>query len=491
MGEHECQPELFAYHVNLERRVRPDNPLRAVAQLIDFSFVRQEVCDLYGTKGNVSIDPVIILKLMFLLFFENLASERELMRILPERLDYLWFLGLGLDEEVPDHSVLSKARRRWGPARFESFFVRTIGQACESGLVSGDRLFADSTLIDADANSDKTLRESPNFPGFAHRLKELYAETENKLGEVQVLPEPSEPPSSDSSPAIAAPSGTSTTELTVNTTDPDAPLHKRQQLGKARPRYKNHRSVDPVCGIITATLTTGADMDDGSQLVPLIDQAQHNTNKTVTSACGDSHYGTHDNFRQLGHRGIQAHLAVRRYNGAAGAERKDENGRPMFGPQDFEYDAKHDRYTCPNGKHLLPKKWNAKRQAQPYRSQRSECQICPLLNRCTRAKNFIREVLRHDGQAYIDRAMKTQALGHHSVHLRQRMSLSEGSFADGTRHGLKRARWRRLWRVRIQNLLIAAVQNIKKIIKHQRGPKAQWQQARALERHFALQPGWS
>ena len=53
---------------------------------------------------------------MFVLFFDNVKSERELMRMLPGRLDYLWFPGFGLDDEVPDHSVLSKARTRWGQA---------------------------------------------------------------------------------------------------------------------------------------------------------------------------------------------------------------------------------------------------------------------------------------------------------------------------------------------------------------------------------------
>jgi hypothetical protein len=44
--------------------------------------------------------------------------------MLPERLDYLWFLGFGLDDEIPDHSVLSKARMCWNQAIFESLFLR-------------------------------------------------------------------------------------------------------------------------------------------------------------------------------------------------------------------------------------------------------------------------------------------------------------------------------------------------------------------------------
>ena len=114
MGQQDPQKELFSYNIDLDRRVRADNPLRQVASTIDFTFARQQVAHTYGSNGNVSVDPAVILKMMFLLFYDNVASERQLMEIIAERLDYLWFLGYGLDQEIPDHSVLSKARARWG-----------------------------------------------------------------------------------------------------------------------------------------------------------------------------------------------------------------------------------------------------------------------------------------------------------------------------------------------------------------------------------------
>ncbi len=46
------------------------------------------------------------MRMMLLLFLDDIKSERELMRIIPERLDYLWFLGYGLDDEIPE--ILSK-----------------------------------------------------------------------------------------------------------------------------------------------------------------------------------------------------------------------------------------------------------------------------------------------------------------------------------------------------------------------------------------------
>ena len=95
------QENLFQYHVYLEERVRKDHPLRKIKERIDFDFIYGEVKDAYGTTGNISIPPPVILKLMLLLFFYNVRSERELMETIPERLDWLWFLGYGLDTPIP------------------------------------------------------------------------------------------------------------------------------------------------------------------------------------------------------------------------------------------------------------------------------------------------------------------------------------------------------------------------------------------------------
>ena len=114
MGTHQPQDDLFSYRVNLEKRVRADHPLRRINTILDLSFVRPAVEQFYGNNGHVGIDPVILVKMMLLMFLDDVASERELMGVIRERLDYLWFLGYGLDDEVPNHSVLSKARARWG-----------------------------------------------------------------------------------------------------------------------------------------------------------------------------------------------------------------------------------------------------------------------------------------------------------------------------------------------------------------------------------------
>ena len=85
------QPKLFYTGFSLEQRINADDPLRKIKRVIDFNFVRSEVSEHYGTVGNQSVDPAVIMKLMFLLFYENVKSERALMSKLPLRLDWLWF----------------------------------------------------------------------------------------------------------------------------------------------------------------------------------------------------------------------------------------------------------------------------------------------------------------------------------------------------------------------------------------------------------------
>jgi len=160
MGRAKPRPgKLFFYEgFRLDQRVRKDHPLRLIKKLVDFGFAYREVKARYGYNCNVSVPPPVILKLMFLLFYYDVPSERELMETLPERLDWLWFLGYDLESQLPQHSVLSKARKRWGSAIFWSLFNRTVEQCVGLGLVDGHDAYCDSSLVDANAANDSIRR---------------------------------------------------------------------------------------------------------------------------------------------------------------------------------------------------------------------------------------------------------------------------------------------------------------------------------------------
>lgn len=151
------QGKLFYASLNIDKRIRINYPLRKIDQFIDFYFVSEEVKDKYGLNGNVSVPPPVILKLMLLLVLDNVRSERELMDTLPERLDWLWFLGYDLDTDLPNHSILSKARKRWGAEIFKGFFERIVWQCVTAGLVDGSKIFVDSSLVDANASNNSVI----------------------------------------------------------------------------------------------------------------------------------------------------------------------------------------------------------------------------------------------------------------------------------------------------------------------------------------------
>ena len=181
-----------------------------------------------------------------MLFHENVHSERELVRRLPERLDWLWFLGYGLADESPHHSVLSKARARWGGELFEELFARTVRQCTEAGLGGGAKVHLDGSLIDADASRASVGKADAETIA---RIRAAYGAQEPKLDETKPLSARCE-----------------TNLKLVSKTDPDAPcVSKGPQSGTARPRYKHHRTVDDRCGVITAVATTPGDVCPAGQ----------------------------------------------------------------------------------------------------------------------------------------------------------------------------------------------------------------------------------
>ena len=69
-----------------------------------------------------------------MMFFEGLRGERQLMRVVADRLSLRWYLGYDLHEPLPDHSSLTRIRERYGLEVFESFLDRTVEMCVEAGL---------------------------------------------------------------------------------------------------------------------------------------------------------------------------------------------------------------------------------------------------------------------------------------------------------------------------------------------------------------------
>jgi IS5 family transposase len=429
MGKRQAaSPKLFYTQLNLADRVGARNPLRAVAAAIDFGWIRPEVGDLYGYNGHESVDPVVILKLHFLLFFENVPSARLLLERLPERLDWLWFCGYDLDSELPDHSVLSKARRRWGRDVFTRFFRRVLEQCVAEGLVDGRVLHVDGSVIGANAS----------LSSLGPRLQVLGGELFDRLErEDGSTPQPS-----------------------VSSTDPDARL--RRKNGKLQLGYQEVRAVDDQHGVVTASVTVNAGLDEARQMLPALAQHAQNVGAVPQAVVADKMFGTAENYRRLQQQDIHPCIPH-----AARVPRAGWIPRSAF-----TYQPGPDCYVCPQGQPLHFSYHNASKQADVYVAGFQACADCPVRARCA-GKRARREIWRHEYQEAIEWADGQWSREHRRRLMRRRMHVMEGSFADASNHhGYKRARWRGLASVTVQNLLIAAIQNIRKLLRYARKPRA-------------------
>ncbi|HPC76669.1 MAG TPA: transposase, partial [Synergistales bacterium] len=247
----------------------------------------------------------------------------------------------------------------------------------------------------------------------------------------------------------------------ISSTDPDAAI-----VGRGKPDlfYQVHRSVDEAHEIITATAVTPGDVSEGHMLEELLRRHRETTGKPASTVVADSKYGTIDNFLSLYDQGIKAHMP----DLCRSASVREEK-RGIFTEAHFRYDRERDIYLCPAGKELKPKSLHRGRGSIDYGASRADCEACPLRSGCTTNKAG-RTVKRHCRQEDLDVMLEESRSKASKKDIKKRQHLMERSFARGKRYGYDRARWRRLWRVSIQEYLVCAVQNIQVLLKRGGGP---------------------
>ena len=153
--------------VTLESLMSEKHFLRDLDRLGDFNFVYEKVEALYSHTGRPSVDPVVIVKMLLLGYLYGIDSKRKLEQEIQVNIAFRWFLGIDLDEPVPDHSTFSQLRRRkfGGTNLFEELFDKVVQLCMEHTLITGKLLLTDSTYVRANARNDRceavTVDEEP------------------------------------------------------------------------------------------------------------------------------------------------------------------------------------------------------------------------------------------------------------------------------------------------------------------------------------------
>src|SRR6202051_4837870 len=110
MGRSEQDQGQLFYSFCLEEVVPDDHQVRAIASVLDLSWVYGELSPHYPALGRPSVDPVLMIRMLILGSAFGLRSERLLCREVRVNLAYRWFCGLSMEDKIPDHSVFSRAR---------------------------------------------------------------------------------------------------------------------------------------------------------------------------------------------------------------------------------------------------------------------------------------------------------------------------------------------------------------------------------------------
>lgn len=143
--------DLFSY-VGVEQRVRADHPLRAIRGVVNeaLEVLSEEFAALYSGLGRPSIPPEMLLRAMLLQAFYSVRSERQLMERLEFDLLFRWFVGIGVDEPVWNHSTFSKNRDRLLDGDIAARFLSAIlAQPRVRRLLSSEHFSVDGTLVQA------------------------------------------------------------------------------------------------------------------------------------------------------------------------------------------------------------------------------------------------------------------------------------------------------------------------------------------------------
>jgi transposase len=159
MGRLKRDQEHLFYSFRLDEVVPDDHLVRAIAAVLDLSWVHAELTSYYPKIGRPSIDPVLMIRMLIVGYVFAIRSERALCREVQVNLAYRWFCGLSIEDKVPDHSAFSRARNeRFGDSIiFRSVFERVVGSCVAAGLVGGEGFAVDASLIQADANKHRSI----------------------------------------------------------------------------------------------------------------------------------------------------------------------------------------------------------------------------------------------------------------------------------------------------------------------------------------------
>jgi transposase len=476
-----------SFHAELYSLIPENHQLRKIQEVVDFSFIHELVsssyCEYYGRPAH---EPELLFRLLFLQILYNLSDERMIQEA-QVNLAYKWFLGLNPEDSLPDPSQLSRFRNhRLGAGQVDEVLNAVVHQCVEKGLIKSKTILVDSTHTLAASQIQRplevlrdaakrlfraTVKRHPKLEKTLPKLPKVKEDQEAdaekimlrylaELGEAveTLLPdhEGSITEKLDIAKKIVEDERLLAKKGISSAIDPDARFGWKSST-KSFFGYKEHIAMTEE-EIITAVKVTGGSSDDGKQLKGLLDQSVA-AGVEVNEVIADTAYSGRDNLIEMKSREIQAVVPLNPvvHNGGLRQE-------------GFEYNKDADFVICPAGEHSIRKAVQGSKNSGDSRSlvfyfDTEKCKTCPLREGCFKpgAKNktySIRLVAEHyknqiefeKSDTFKERIRRRPIIEHKNAELKRF-------------HGMIRAKYRGLLRMRIQAVLTAFVVNAKRMTK--------------------------
>ena len=446
----EAQAALF-YEFCLEDHVPKDHLLRSIDRFVDLSDIRQHLAPFYSSTGHPSVDPELMIRMLLVGYCMGIRSERRLCEEVHLNLAYRWFCRLDLSDPVPDHSTFSKNRH----GRFRAsdllrlVFETVVARCIAEGLVSGQRLAVDASLIAADTNrqnsSSQTEWKTDKInPEDAPRAVREYLATLD-----------------DAAFGAATPVQPKFTSHS----DPASQWTAARKGPAYFAYYANYMIDTDHAVILDVEATRSVRQAELGAMQTMLDRTKDTFDINPERMIADTAYGTGPLLEWLvQERGIAPHIPV-----------VDKSGRTdgTFERADFTYDDENDLYICPGGKELkqscrtftTPRTPKAdKYGVLRYRARKLDCDSYQLKSRCC-PKQPQRKVTRSIHEPSRDIARKITQTVDYAISCKLRKKV-EMLFAHLKRIlKLDRLRLRGPCGVRDEFHLAATAQNLRKLAK--------------------------
>lgn len=446
-------PQLKLHCITIEDLVPQDHFLRKLEGTVDFSFIYDEFNGLYCEKnGRPGIDPVVLVKYLLIGYLYGIESERRIEREIQVNMAYRWFLGLDIDDSVPDHSTISQNRRRRtnGTNLYRRIFERVLLSCMEKGLVEGKTLLTDSTHVKAYASrrSERKVLVEKEAHVYMSRLDSYEIKERVRLEKKGMCIKRATKKKAPK-PELR--------EKTVSETDPDAGLLGRPGKPDGM-HYLSHQSVDPRCGIIVDVAVTPGNVNDST---PYLDRVEYVTEKIglpIEAVGVDSGYDISLVHKELREAGIRLF---------APSQVKHSARKVEIDKSAFRYDKSEDKFVCPQGHCLALKKLEraAANIYRIYKANTKECRACPDYRNCVSKGQQSRTFRVNIFEEAVEENHRLGGREKHRSILRLRQIWCEGTFAaQKWGHNLRRLFRRGLRAAEEHCLLSATALNLKRMI---------------------------